>query len=89
MKVLEEKPGNTQTLLYLACVKFQQKKNQDVIAILQKIVNSSYQSDSGDAYEMACLIYADYLMSDRKLDQAESLLKNCYLYNKNNGTGLN
>ena len=33
---------------------------------------------------MASLIYADYLMTERQYTEAESLLKNTFMYNKSN-----
>jgi hypothetical protein len=38
---------------------------------------------------MASLIYADYLMVDRKFNEAETLLKSTFMYNKNNGKPIN
>jgi hypothetical protein len=35
---------------------------------------------------MATCIYADYLMSERNYSEAENILKNTFMYNKNNGT---
>jgi hypothetical protein len=34
---------------------------------------------------MASMIFADSLMAEKNYDEAEKILKNAFLYNKNNG----
>ena len=49
-------------------------------------MNSNYQSDQGEIYEMASLCMADGLMYERNFVEAEKIVKNAFNYNKNNGS---
>ena len=50
-----------------------------------KITSLGYKSEYGELFEMACIIMADSLMHERNFEDAEKILKNAFLYNKNNG----
>lgn len=52
-----------------------------------KITSLGYKSEQGELFEMACIIMADSLMHERNFEDAEKILKNAFMYNKNNGMG--
>lgn len=52
--------------------------------LLQTIVNQTYSIEFGEEYEMAALLLADGLLAQKEFEQAEELLKNTFLFNKNN-----
>ena len=85
MRLLQEKPDNMWAILYLSAIKFQQKKPNDAKQCLQKLLALNYTSESSEAYEMASMLMADSHMAEKNYTEAEKVLKNAFLYNKNNG----